>query len=100
MIPKKTEDKGELLRKYLEGREARIPSGFGWRKMRCINPEHQDRNPSASVNLQKGRYNCFACGLSGDVFDLAHTLDGLTYREASAILGFEGTPSVEEPTWI
>lgn len=96
-------DKGEVLRAYLEGKGFRIPSGFGWRKMRCINADGHprgDRHPSASINLQTGYYNCFACGLSGDVYDLAYALDGLTYRQASATLGSARTPNVEEPTWL
>ena len=93
-------DKGELLRAYLEGKGFHVPSGFGWRKMRCVNPAHNDRNPSASINLQTGRFNCFACGLSGDVYDLAHTLDGLTWKQALTTLGGTTSQGADEPTWL
>ena len=65
--------KGELLRSFLEARGVRLSGSFGWRKVSCFNKAAHprgDRNPSASVNLKTGRYKCFACDLSGDVFDL------------------------------
>ena len=31
-------------------------------------PFHNDKNPSLSVSEDKGLYNCFACGASGDIF--------------------------------
>ncbi len=39
-------------------------------KMRCISPDHQDKNPSLSLNSQYNRFKCFGCGYSGDVLDL------------------------------
>ena len=94
--------KGELLRAYLEQRGVRIPHSFGWRKVSCFNDAGHargDRNPSASVNLTTGRYKCFSCGLSGDVFDLMKIESGLSYGAARATLGVDA-PRVEEPTWL
>ena len=34
-------------------------------------PFHNDKNPSLSIDTQKGIYNCFACGAHGNVFTLA-----------------------------
>lgn len=31
-------------------------------------PFHDDKNPSFSVNMLNGYYNCFACGAKGDLF--------------------------------
>ena len=31
-------------------------------------PFHDDSNPSFSVNLENGRFNCFSCEAKGDVF--------------------------------
>lgn len=96
-------DKGELLRKFLEERTGHVPPGYGYRKMRCINPDGHtkgDQNPSASANFTTGYYHCFACGLSGDALDLIQTLDGLTFSQALTTLGGAQAPSVEEPTWI
>lgn len=98
-----SDDKGELLRKFLEERGVHVPYGMGWRKVRCINTEahsHGDRNPSASVNLSTGYYRCFACDLAGDAIDLLQTLESLTYKQASTILRGAQSPRVEEPTWI
>ena len=39
-----------------------------WQKGSC--PLHEDRNPSASVNEDTGKWNCFSCNQHGDVYDL------------------------------
>lgn len=44
-----------------------IPSGSGWRKMKCI---HGERNPSACVNTEEGAFTCFSCGLKGDTISI------------------------------
>ncbi len=40
-------------------------SGSSWTGL-C--PFHNDKNPSFSVSEEKGLYNCFSCGASGDIF--------------------------------
>ena len=45
-------------------------------------PFHDDKNPSLSVNREKGLYNCFGCGEGGDAFDLVMKLKGYSFREA------------------
>ncbi|MFI2909440.1 CHC2 zinc finger domain-containing protein [Streptomyces sp. PDY-4] len=37
-------------------------------KIACPLPSHPDSNPSASVDLDKNRWNCFACNLSEDSY--------------------------------
>ncbi len=37
------------------------------RPFNCINPEHADRNASASVNITNGYWYCFACSAKGTV---------------------------------
>ena len=38
-----------------------IPTAGGSQKMiRCPNPDHDDKNPSCSVNLAEGVYKCFS----------------------------------------
>ena len=94
--------KGELLRAYLEERGVRISGSFGWRKVSCFNKAAHprgDRNPSASVNLTTGRYKCFACDLSGDVYDLLMAESGLSYKQALATLGGKASQQPEE-TWF
>jgi len=94
--------KGELLRSFLEARGVRLGHGLGWRKVSCINKaahSRGDRNPSASVNLTTGRYKCFACDLSGDVYDLLMAESGLSYKQALATLGGKASQQPEE-TWF
>ena len=47
---------------------------------RC--PFHDDSNPSLSVDREKGLYNCFGCGESGDAFTLVQKLRGLDFKGA------------------
>lgn len=45
--------------------------------VRCPNPDHNDRHPSASIFTGrdgKERLFCFACGFHGDALDVAHAL--------------------------
>mgnify|MGYP000049347858 FL=1 len=36
--------------------------------VRCLNPEHEDNNPSMHIDKLSGAYNCFSCGFKGNVF--------------------------------
>lgn len=36
--------------------------------IKCLNPEHDDSNPSMRVDLVTGIFNCFACGEKGNIF--------------------------------
>lgn len=68
----------ELLR--VQGDEA---------KVRCfVNPEahkHDDRNPSASVNVETGAFRCYGCGAAGGPYDAAIAC-GRTPADAMALL--------------
>ena len=44
-----------------------IPKGKDF-VVRCINPEHADRNPSMRIDQIDGRFNCFSCGFKGNIF--------------------------------
>lgn len=46
---------------------AHIPSGRDY-LIRCLNPEHEDRNPSLRVDKITGVFNCLSCGFSGNLF--------------------------------
>jgi len=67
-------------------------------------PWHNDTNPSLSVDRDRGLYNCFGCGESGDIFSLTEKIKGCGFKEASAYLkSFSAispprndTPHVEE----
>jgi DNA primase len=36
--------------------------------IRCLNPEHEDRNPSLRIDRTTGIFNCLSCGFKGDIF--------------------------------
>ena len=38
----------------------------------CCCPFHEERNPSFSLNMEKGVYYCFGCGASGSLSKLAN----------------------------
>lgn len=99
-------DKSTLMERVLERHGAMVPTRLGWAPLQCINGEahsHGDKDKSASVNMQHGYYNCHACGLKGDGWDLMFQLEGLDVKQARSALGYEqgtGTGSDSEPTFI
>ncbi|WP_443062942.1 CHC2 zinc finger domain-containing protein [Streptomyces sp. NBC_00440] len=54
----------------------------GWSKIPC--PLHVDENPSASVNTEKDRWNCFVCQVSEDSIDIVMREENIGFREAQA----------------
>lgn len=50
-------------------------------KMLC--PFHDERTPSFHYNVDKGVYQCFGCGVKGDLFDLIGTIKELSFKEVS-----------------
>ena len=38
--------------------------------VKCLNPEHDDTNPSMRIDKVSGIFNCFACGFKGNIFQL------------------------------
>ncbi len=55
------------------------PYGKHWRGL-C--PFHQDKNPSFNVTSSTGRYRCWACGESGDVFTWVMKTQNLEFGDA------------------
>jgi len=49
-------------------------------------PWHKDANPSLSVDREKGVYNCFGCGESGDIFTLTEKMRGCDFKGALTFL--------------
>lgn len=50
-------------------------------------PFHREKTPSFHVNEERGRYHCFGCQASGDVFRFVQETEGLTFIEAVRALG-------------
>jgi len=36
--------------------------------VKCLNPEHDDANPSMRIDKITGKYNCFSCGFAGNLY--------------------------------
>lgn len=45
-------------------------------------PFHTEKTPSFTVDLDKGLFHCFGCGVGGDVFSLVMEKENLTFPEA------------------
>ncbi len=66
-----------------------VNTGKVRQKIKCINPDHDDRDPSASVllgqpdtDIEHDYYQCFACGLKGDVLDLVQEIENVDLMTA------------------
>ena len=55
-------------------------------KCRCINPEHDDRDPSMSHDRQRNRAKCFACGHSVDSIAAYQHTFSVDFRQAVKLL--------------
>jgi len=36
--------------------------------VKCLNPEHEDNNPSMRIDKVDGKFHCFSCGFKGNIF--------------------------------
>lgn len=52
--------------------------------IRC--PVHDDAHASASLNLDKELFNCFACGAGGSAADIMMAREGIDYQAALALV--------------
>lgn len=57
----------DAVREVLGVRE--VPHEDEW-PCKCFSPSHRDHSPSASVNVDKGLWICYACGAGGRLDDL------------------------------
>ena len=53
------------LQSYLKG-EGIDPSKL----FKCLNPDHNDKNPSMKYNTERNKVHCFSCGADYDIFNL------------------------------
>jgi hypothetical protein len=73
-------DIGEVLT-YL-GAEVPQSRRSGWQKMSCF--LHDDRNPSATVNFDLGRFWCWSCGENNDGVGLIQSVEQCDFKSALA----------------
>lgn len=52
----------------------------------CPNPKHPDNTPSCGVNVDTGYWNCFACGVGGDIADLGKKVLDIPRRDVIEML--------------
>lgn len=82
---------------------ARVLNGRGsWQKATCPLNDHEDSSPSASVNLDAGKWNCFSCDNRGDALDIIERNEGLagfseSLRFAKANFGGSDPTVRDEP---
>lgn len=62
-----------FLRQYLEEQGIKIVKKGSSDFFRCINPDHNDNNPSCG--LLDEFFHCFSCNVSGDIYNAAHFLE-------------------------
>jgi len=54
-------------------------------RIKCLNPNHIERNPSMSVHKETGVIHCFGCSLKGSLFSLLGS-KGLNFQESKNYL--------------
>lgn len=55
----------------------------------CPNPDHNDKDPSCSINLEKNLYQCLGCDARGDVFNWVMMVEGCDFKSALVKLGVD-----------
>lgn len=55
----------ESYRSFYEEYVERLSRRHPWSSGRCPFPDHEDRNPSFSVNVETGYFKCFGCERQG-----------------------------------
>jgi DNA primase len=57
-----------------------------WIKVSCPFPDHEDKNPSAGINVETGVFNCFTCGESKHIINVLMDSICCTYKDALEML--------------
>ncbi|NCB72464.1 MAG: DNA primase, partial [Clostridia bacterium] len=63
----------DQLEAYLQGKMIDTSKLF-----RCLNPDHEDKNPSMGYNPDSKRVHCFSCGVTYDTLDVVGIDYGIT----------------------
>lgn len=81
-MPHEEQNTPELISAVLDyyGADCSHVSATGWRTIQC--PFHNDRHPSARINIAKDGFWCPVCGISADPIKLIELREGLNFREA------------------
>lgn len=77
MNPEESKQAAKLhLADYLTSKGINISRNFS-----CLNPLHEDHNPSMSFDKNRNRCHCFSCNADYDIFDVVQIDTGLTGKE-------------------
>lgn len=52
----------------------------------CLNPEHEDRNPSLRVDPESGVFHCLSCGFGKGIPSIFHYFNEEHYRQSPLLL--------------
>jgi hypothetical protein len=85
------------LRELLDAWDVHYKDVDGNQKIKCFLPDHDDRNPSASVNLGEGLWSCFSCQKGGDSWTALMEVEHLDFRQATERGKTFGTSIVGNP---
>ena len=50
--------------------------------LRFIFPNHEDKNPSFTIDREGGRYHCFGCHETGDIFNVVQVIKGWDFKKS------------------
>lgn len=67
--------------------EKGIPFNFSGHDLliRCLNPEHPDKNPSLRIDKLTGMLHCFSCGFKGNIFSHFGVVQNMQSAEVQRI---------------
>ena len=66
-----------------------VVKGRRGKQLKAICPLHEDKDPSLSINTEKGVWWCFSCSRGGDVIKFVMEIEKVDFKEALKILGVD-----------
>ena len=73
-----------------------IKSGSNYKAL-C--PFHNEKTPSFTINQDKNSFNCFGCGVSGDIFSYVMEKYKIDFKEALKILAIEAGVNLKNTSY-
>ena len=59
-----------MIERILEKNNIEYKTASSYLQVRCLNPDHEDKNPSMFINKYTGWANCRSCGASYNLYEL------------------------------
>jgi DNA primase len=70
------------------------------RQLYALCPFHREKTPSFAMNLERGLFHCFGCGVSGDIVGFVMRFDGVSFPEALQMLAARAGVALVEPSAV